>query len=64
MCWNFFASNHGYGKVDDVGALLKQENRKEQIKPHVVRLQHTHNVVIFYWQRACMVAQLYYLHLG
>ncbi len=32
MSWNYFASNHGKGKVDGAGALLKCENCKEQIK--------------------------------
>ncbi len=33
MVWNFFATCHGYGEVDGVGALLKREVRKEKIKP-------------------------------
>jgi hypothetical protein len=32
MCWNYFASSHGKGKVDGAGALLKCEIRKEHIK--------------------------------
>ncbi len=32
MCWNYFTSGHGKGKVNGVGALLKSEIRKEQIK--------------------------------
>jgi hypothetical protein len=48
MCWNFFASSHGKGEVDNASVLLKREVHKEQIKPHVVKLQNAHNVVIFY----------------
>jgi hypothetical protein len=33
MIWNFFATGHGKGEVDGVGALLKREVCKEQIKP-------------------------------
>jgi hypothetical protein len=47
MWWNYFASGHGKGKVDGVGALLKHEIRKEQIKPHVCKLQNAKDVVTF-----------------
>jgi len=32
IVWNNFATSHGKGKVDGVGALLGWEIRKEQIK--------------------------------
>jgi hypothetical protein len=32
MNWKYFATGHGKGKVDGVGALLKMEIRKEKIK--------------------------------
>jgi hypothetical protein len=32
MVWNYFATSHGKGEVDGVGALLGWEIRKEQIK--------------------------------
>jgi hypothetical protein len=32
MCWNYFAFGHGKGKVNEVGAFLKCEICKEQIK--------------------------------
>jgi hypothetical protein len=45
MVWNYFASGHGKGEVDKVGALLKREIRKEQIKPNACKLQCASNVV-------------------
>jgi hypothetical protein len=64
MCWIFFAFSHGKVEVDGVGAFLKREIRKGQIKPNAVRLQNAHNIVTFCWHQVNMVAQLYYLHLG
>jgi hypothetical protein len=34
IMWNYFAIRHGKSKVDEVGALLKREVKKEQIKPN------------------------------
>jgi hypothetical protein len=34
LIWNFFVKGHGKGEVDKVGALLKCEVSKEQIKPN------------------------------
>jgi hypothetical protein len=39
MCWNYFASGHGKGKVDSASAFLKRKICKEQIKPHACKLQ-------------------------
>jgi hypothetical protein len=47
MCWNFFTYGHGKGEVDSACVLLKRKIRKEQIKPHAMRLQNAHDVVIF-----------------
>jgi hypothetical protein len=47
MYWNYFASGHGKGKIDGDGALLKCEIHKEQIKPHVCKLQNAKDVVTF-----------------
>jgi hypothetical protein len=47
MCWNYFASNHGKGKVDGDGALLKRKIHKDQIKPHACKLQDAKDVVTF-----------------
>jgi hypothetical protein len=54
MCWNYFASGHGKGKVDSVGALLKCKIHKEQIKPHACKLQNAKNVVTFCQERIGM----------
>jgi hypothetical protein len=53
MCWNYFANGHGKGKVDDVGALLKHEIRKDQIKPHAGKLQNA-KYVTFCQERTCI----------
>jgi hypothetical protein len=47
MTWNFFATGHGKGEVDGAGALLKREVRKEQMKPHGLKLQNSAEVVAF-----------------
>lgn len=41
----FFATCHGKGEVDGVGALLKREVWKEQIKPQGKKLQNAAKVV-------------------
>ncbi len=51
MCWNYFASGHGKGKVDSVGALLKHEICKQQIKPHACKLQNAKDGVTFCQER-------------
>jgi len=45
MSWNYFAFGHGEGEVDGVGALLKCEIQKEQIKAQTQKLQDIHDVV-------------------
>ncbi len=45
MLWNYFATGHGKGEVDGVGALFKRELRKEQIKPNGEKLQCAAEVV-------------------
>ncbi len=45
MFWNYFATGHGKGKVDGVGALLKRELHKEQIKPQGLKIQNVKEVV-------------------
>jgi hypothetical protein len=47
LTWNYFASGHGNGEVDAVGALCKQEIRKEQVKPDGLKLQNAHEVVSY-----------------
>jgi hypothetical protein len=47
MTWNYFASNHGKGEVDGVGALYKREIWKEQLRPHASKLQNSAEVVAF-----------------
>jgi hypothetical protein len=47
MCWNYFVSSHGKGEVDGVGALLKREICKEQIKPHACNLQNVKDVTFY-----------------
>jgi hypothetical protein len=47
LVWNFFVSGHGKGEVDGVGALLKREVKKEQIK-HVGKKIHNAIEVVAY----------------
>jgi len=47
MSWNYFAFGHGKREVDGVGALLKGESYKEQIKPNGQQLQNASQVVRF-----------------
>jgi hypothetical protein len=44
MCWNYFASGHGKGKVDGADALVKCKIHKEQIKPHACKLKNVKDV--------------------
>jgi hypothetical protein len=37
---------HGKGEVDGVGALLKREVQKEQIKPQCKKLQNAIEIVV------------------
>jgi hypothetical protein len=45
LIWNFFATGHGKGEVDKVGALVKHEVRKKQIKPTRRKIQNAIRVV-------------------
>jgi uncharacterized protein (DUF2236 family) len=45
MTWNYFATDHGKGKVDGVGAILERKLKKEQIKPNGMKIQNAHEVV-------------------
>ncbi len=47
MCWNYFASGHGKGEVDNACALLKCKIRKEQMKSQAHKLQNAHDVENF-----------------
>ncbi len=47
MCWNYFASDHGKGRVDGECTLLKCEIHKNQIKAQAIKLQNAHDVVTF-----------------
>lgn len=47
MEWNFFAIGHGKREVDGVGALLKCEIRKEQIKHARQKIQNDVEVVAY-----------------
>jgi hypothetical protein len=47
MIWNYFASGHGKGEVDGVGALMKREVRTEQMKPDGEKLQNAEEIVEF-----------------
>jgi hypothetical protein len=47
LCWNFFAIGPGKGEVDETGALLKQEVRKEQLKPDGLKLQNCSEIIKF-----------------
>ena len=47
MEWNFWATRHGKGPHDGVGACLKQTLRKEQLKPGSRRLQNAKDVIEF-----------------
>jgi len=59
MCWNYFASGHGKGEVDNVSALLKHKIHKEQIKPQARKLQNAHDVVNFCPKQFGMVVYIY-----
>ncbi len=41
------ATRHGKGEVDGVGALLKKELHKEQIKPQIFKIQNSKEAVSF-----------------
>jgi hypothetical protein len=60
MYWNYFASGHGKGKIDGVGALLKCEIHKEQIKPHVCKLQNVKDVVTFCKKKNKYMSETHY----
>ncbi len=47
MVWNYFTTRHGKGEVDDVGALLKCEVQKEQIKPTGLKIQNVAKMVAY-----------------
>jgi len=47
MTWNYFAIGHGKGEVDGVGVLLKQDVKKEQLKPNGMKIQNAHEATIF-----------------
>jgi hypothetical protein len=47
MCWNYFAFDHGKGRVDGEDTLLKHEIHKDQIKAQAIKLQNAHDVVTF-----------------
>jgi hypothetical protein len=47
LVWNFFVSGHGKGEVDGIGALLKREVKKEQIKPAGKKIQNVIEVVAY-----------------
>ncbi len=47
MAWIFLAMNKGKGEVDGVGALLKRDVFKEQIKLQGKKLQNVEEIVKF-----------------
>ncbi len=52
MIWNFFAKGHGKGEVDKVGALLKCEVNKKQIKPNGRNFHNVVEVIAFFKSEA------------
>jgi hypothetical protein len=40
MLWGYFAIRHGKGEIDGVGALLKMDFHKEQIKHDGMKIQN------------------------
>jgi hypothetical protein len=47
MVWNYFVIGHGRGEVDGIGASLKREVRKEQIKPIGLKIQNAAEMVAY-----------------
>jgi hypothetical protein len=47
MTWNYFTIGHGKREVDGVGALLKREVCKKQMKPHGMKFENTAEIVAF-----------------
>jgi ABC-type anion transport system duplicated permease subunit len=45
---NYFSIGHGKGEVDGVGALLKKEIQKKQVKLNARRLQDASNIVVIF----------------
>jgi hypothetical protein len=43
--WSFFALRHGKRKVDGIGALLKWQVKKEQLKPNAKKLGNVVEIV-------------------
>ncbi len=47
MTWNYFATGHNKGEVDGIRALLKQDLKKEQLKPNGMKIQNAHDTATF-----------------
>lgn len=47
MIWSFFASGHGKGEHDGVGAVIKRALTHEQLKPDAWPMKCTRDVVNF-----------------
>jgi endonuclease III len=45
ILWNYIATRHGKGEVNRIGALLKRELCKEQIKPQGFKTQNAKKII-------------------